>query len=201
MNEKKKNGKVLEMREEKPADKPIFSQKVKKEIREWIVSLTTALVVVMLVSNFLVTIIRVDGGSMLNTLHDGDRLLVNVLDMQLNGPERYDVVILHYPQRKGNFVKRIIGMPGDTLEVKQGVLYINGEAVEEEYLAEERTVKFHSDSYHFGPIEIPEDQYFVLGDHRDKSNDSRQVGLIDRDLLVGQASYIFWPLDRLGAIE
>ena len=201
MSAKKNTGKVLEMREEEKVKKPLLSEKAKKEIREWVVSLVSAAVVVLLVSNFLCTIIRVDGGSMLNTLHDGDRLYVNVLDMKLNGPERYDVVILHYPGRKGNFVKRVIGLPGDTLEVKEGVLYINGEAVEEEYLAEERTQKFHGASSNFGPVEIPEDQYFVMGDHRDHSNDSRQVGLIDRDMFVGKATYIFWPFNRMGAIK
>lgn len=197
----KKSGKILEMRKEEQAKKPFLSDKAKKEIREWVISLASAIVIVLLVSNFLVSVIRVDGGSMLDTLQDGDRLLVNVLDMRMNGPERYEVVIVHYPERKENFVKRVIGMPGDTLEVKGGVLYINGEAVEEEYLSADRTAHFHSASSNFGPIEIPEDKYFVMGDHRDYSNDSRQVGLIDRDMFVGQATYVFWPFSRFGAVN
>jgi len=197
----KKSGKILEMRKEEQAKKPFLSDKAKKEIREWVISLASAIVIVLLVSNFLVSVIRVDGGSMLDTLQDGDRLLVNVLDMRMNGPERYEVVIVHYPERTENFVKRVIGMPGDTLEVKGGVLYINGEAVEEEYLSADRTAHFHSASSNFGPIEIPEDKYFVMGDHRDYSNDSRQVGLIDRDMFVGQATYVFWPFSRFGAVN
>ena len=197
----KNSGKILEMRKEEQAKKPFLSDKAKKEIREWVISLASAIVIVLLVSNFLVSVIRVDGGSMLDTLQDGDRLLVNVLDMRMNGPERYEVVIVHYPERKENFVKRVIGMPGDTLEVKGGVLYINGEAVEEEYLSADRTAHFHSASSNFGPIEIPEDKYFVMGDHRDYSNDSRQVGLIDRDMFVGQATYVFWPFSRFGAVN
>jgi signal peptidase I len=200
MSAKKNTGKMLEMRAEEKEKKPLLSDKAKKEIREWVVSLTSAAIVVLLVSNFLCTIIRVDGGSMLNTLHDGDRLYVNVLDMKRNGPERYDVVILHYPDRRGKFVKRVIGLPGDALEVKEGVLYVNGEAVEEAFLAQDRTVRFSKSANNMAPTVVPEGQYFVMGDNRDNSNDSRNVGFITEDMFVGKVRYIIWPLDRIGEV-
>lgn len=194
-----KEHKLLEFREEEK--KPFFTPKMKKELREWAVSLAVALVSVLLIRSFLFTIIRVDGPSMSDTLLNNDRLIVSVLDMKLNGPERFDVVILHYPGERDNFVKRVIGMPGETLEVRSGVLYIDGEAVSEPFLSEERTEKYRMNYKDFGPIEIPEGQYFVMGDNRDNSNDSRNVGLIDRNMFVGKVQYIFWPVDRMGTVS
>ena len=192
--------KLLEMREEEKVKKPLFTDKVKKEIREWIISLATAVIAVLIIRTFLFTIIRVDGPSMMNTLHDGDRLYVNVLDMKLNGPERFDVVILHYPERSEQFVKRVIGLPGDTLEVREGVLYVNGEAVEEAFLAQDRIARFSKSANNIAPTVVPEGQYFVMGDNRDNSNDSRNVGFITEDMFVGKVRYIIWPLDRIGEV-
>lgn len=192
--------KLLEMREEEKGKKPLLSAKAKKEIREWAISLAAALVAVLIIRSFLFTIIRVDGPSMQDTLHNGDRLFVSVLDMKLNGPERFDVVILHYPGRSEQFVKRVIGLPGDTLEVREGVLYINGEAIEEGFLSDERTVRFDKAANNIAPIEVPEGQYFVMGDNRDNSNDSRSVGFISEDMFVGKVRYVIWPLDRIGSV-
>lgn len=191
--------KLLEMREE--PKKPRLSANAKKEIREWITSLIVALVAVLIIRAFLFTIIRVDGYSMLDTLHNGDRLYVSVLTPRLNGYERGDIVICHYPNRRENFVKRIIALPGDTVEVRGGALYINGQLTEEPYLSEERTQKFHGGLYDFKPVELSEDQYFVMGDHRDDSNDSRRVGPITGSMLVGEARCILWPLNRIGGVE
>ena len=193
--------KILEFREEeKPEKKPFFTDKVKKEIREWIVSLAVAVVIVLIIRSFLFTIIRVDGPSMSDTLLDGDKLMVTVLDMKLNGPERFDVVICRYPERKDQYVKRVIGLPGDTLEVKSGVLYINGEAIEEPFLSDSRTVRFDKASNSFGPIVVPEGEYFVMGDNRDNSNDSRNVGMITEDMVIGKVRHIIWPLSRFGSV-
>jgi len=192
--------KLLEMHEEEKVKKPFLTDKVKKEIREWIISLLTAVVAVLIIRAFLFTIIRVDGPSMMNTLHDGDRLYVNVLDMKMNGPERFDVVILHYPGRSEQFVKRVIGLPGDTIEVKEGTLYVNGEAMEEEFLSAERTARFSKSANNIPAILVPEGQYFVMGDNRDNSNDSRNVGFITEDMFVGKVRYIIWPFSRIGEV-
>jgi len=197
-NNQEKPRKLLEMREEEK--KPLLSDKAKKEIREWIVSMAAAVAVVLLLRTFLFTIIRVDGPSMLETLQNNDRLMVSVLDMRLNGPERFDVVILKYPNRRENFVKRVIGLPGDTLEVREGVLYINGEATPEPYLDDGCTVRFGKASSNFGPIVMGDDEYFVMGDNRDNSNDSRGVGVITGDMFVGKVRHIIWPLSRFGSV-
>ena len=197
-NKPEKHG-LLEMHEsEKPARK--ISPKVVKEIREWIVSLAVALVIVLFLRTFLFTIIRVEGPSMNDTLLDGDRLYVNVLTMRLNGPERFDVMILHYPNRRENFVKRVIGLPGDTIEVSEGRLTVNGVAYDEPYLTPERIAKFSRTASSFTVV-LGEDEYFVMGDNRDNSNDSRSVGVIHRDMFVGKVRYIIWPLNRWDEVE
>ncbi len=193
--------KLLELREEeKESKKPLLSDKAKKEIREWIVSLATAVIAVLLIRTFLFTIIKVDGPSMSDTLLDGDKLFVTVADMRADGPDRFDVVICKYPNRRDQYVKRVIGLPGDTISVKQGVLYVNGEAVEEPFLSDARTVRFDKGSNNFGPVEIGEGEYFVMGDNRDNSNDSRNVGVITDDMVIGKVRYIIWPLNRIGSV-
>ena len=190
--------KLLEMREEEK--KPFWTPERKKDAREWVVSIVTALLAVLIIRSFLFTIIRVDGTSMTDTLQDNDRLFVTVLDMKLHGPDRFDVVITHYDDTRKEYVKRVIGLPGDTLEVRSGVLYINGEAYEEPFLSPDRIVNYSLPQYDFGPIEVPEGSYFVMGDNRDNSRDSRRVGFLSEDKIVGKVRYIIWPLDRIGSV-
>ena len=94
----------------------------------------------------------------------------------------------------------MIGLPGDTISVKQGVLYVNGEAVEEPFLSDARTVRFDKGSNNFGPVEIGEGEYFVMGDNRDNSNDSRNVGVITGEMVIGKVRQIIWPLNRIGSV-
>ena len=199
-NEEHKRG-LLELHEsEKTQKDKERAAKIKKEIRDWIVSLAAALAIVFLVRTFLFTIIRVDGPSMSDTLLNGDRLYVDVLDMRKDGPGRFDVVILHYPNRRENFVKRVIGLPGDTIEVTEGVLTVNGVQYDEPYLTPERIASFSRAANDFA-VTLGEDEYFVMGDNRDNSNDSRRVGVINRNMFVGKVCRIIWPLSRWDAVE
>ena len=192
---------LLELHESEPDKKGgERAKKIKKEIREWIVSLATALIVVFIIRTFLFTIIRVDGPSMSDTLLNGDRLYVDVLNMRLDGPDRFDVVILHYPNRTENFVKRVIGLPGDTIEVKEGALIVNGVEYGEPYLTRERVTSFSRAANNF-TVTLGEDEYFVMGDNRDNSNDSRRIGVIRRSMFVGKVKRIIWPLSRWDYVE
>lgn len=175
--------------------------KLSKELREWAVTLLVALLVFVPIHFFVFTMIQVDGSSMAETLHDGERLAVTLFDYRLGEPQRQDVVICHYPNRKDkagrdiNFVKRVIGLPGETIECRDGVTYIDGVALDEPYIE-------HVDRTQFGPFVIPEDHYFVMGDNRDNSTDSRtpRVGALERSAIFGKARLIGWPLNRFQVI-
>ena len=183
---------TITMRDE--TKKPFLSDNAKKEIREWVVAFAFALVAFFLIRTFLFTVITVDGKSMETTLHDGERLIVTVLDMKTTGPQHGDVVICHYPDRKENFVKRVIGLPGDIVSMENGITYVNTEPIDEPYIE-------NPDMGSYGPYEVPDGQYFVLGDNRNASNDSRRVGFIDRKMFVGKVRFVMWPLTGLRVVH
>ena len=161
---------------------------LKQEILEWIVTLGVALVVAVVVRTYFIEPVRVDGNSMYPTLKHGEIMMVNKWDYLQGDPQRFDVVICHYPGRGNtNFVKRVIGLPGDTVEVKDGYLIVNGVIYAEKFL-HERPVE------EFGPYVVPEGRYFVMGDNRNNSNDSRraEVGPLDRENILGRVSAVLW---------
>jgi signal peptidase I len=176
--------------------------RVKKEIREWVVSIAVALIAVFLIRSFLFTIIRVDGDSMRETLHNGERLIVTIADVKLSGVQRGDVVICHYPGRTGllgmkeNFVKRVVGVAGDTIVMLNGDTYINGEKVEETFIT-------YPSPFINGAWQVPEGYVFVCGDNRAGSHDSRSadVGPIAVSEIVGKVRFVMWPLSAIRAVE
>ena len=200
---------LLEMRPEEK--QPYWTPARRKNLREWVVSLLVAVVAVVIVRMFLFTVIRVDGPSMQETLINGDRLIVTILDMKLSGPHRGDVVICHFPgdEPQGNFaqkawgsimrdryVKRVIGLPGETLEIRSNVTYINGEALEENYVV-------HPPRGDYGPTTIPEGHYLVMGDNRGNSHDGRygDVGPLPREAMLGKVRLIMWPIGHAGIVD
>lgn len=146
---------------------------------------------------FLFEIAVVKGGSMRSTLENGEVLLVSRLAYRLGDPQRHDVVICHYPGRmmkrlpfiRQQFVKRVVGLPGDTVEIIDGVVHINGEALAEPYLDSTRC-RFRTNR---PPITLGADEYYVLGDNRDNSNDSRAIGPIKREMIVGRVERVLFP--------
>lgn len=192
----------------------------KKETREWIVSIAVALLVVFVIRNFLFQIIRVDGDSMNTTLVNNERLFVTVLDVRLNGVERGDIVICHYPNRGStNFVKRAVAVPGDQVYRENGVTHVVYEETEpdgstrtvDEMLDERLALFFNgvsSDDY--APYTLGENEYFVVGDNRYNSHDSRDwndsdpsrdVGPITGDMLVGKVRQVIWPLNAIRSVD
>ena len=188
----------------------------KKELREWIVSIATALMVVFFIRSFLFQIIRVDGDSMYSTLLNSERLFVTIPDVRLNGVERGDIVICHYPNRGStNFVKRAVGVPGDTIYRENGVTHVvyqsvneSGETVTVDEMLDERMSLYFplgsTDDYK--PYTLGENEYFVVGDNRYNSHDSRDwndrepgrdVGPITEDMIVGKVQCVLWPLSSI----
>ena len=153
---------------------------------------------------FVISLARIKGRSMLSTLSDRDWVLVWRLPFVFGRPRRFDVVICHYPGRRHprlrflpqSFVKRVIGLPGETLEVIEGMLHIDGQPVNEPFLDPERTRFFRNRP----PVTLGRDEYFVMGDNRDNSNDSRRVGPLKRRAIVGRVVFRFWPPARFGRL-
>lgn len=176
--------------------------KKKSEWFEWVKALVIAVALAYIVRTFFFAPIVVDGPSMLPTLHDRDQMIVNKFTYRIQEPERFDIIVFHASQQK-DFIKRIIGLPGEHVEVKDHVLYIDGEAVEEPFLAKHKdqlhsyqTADFRLEDLPGGYEKIPEGQVLVLGDNRGNSTDSRLMGLIPMDQIVGKTSLIYWPIDR-----
>lgn len=154
--------------------------------------------------SFAVQTVHVEGLSMFATLDDNDYLIANKVDYRLHPPQRGDIVILRPPtDNSKDFIKRIIALPGETLLIRDGVVYINGHRLDEPYLPEAWTYMntWPSDQtlYPNGQV-IPPNQYFVMGDNRNRSQDSRVFGPIGRDRIDGRAWFRIWPLDHFGNI-
>lgn len=150
---------------------------------------------------FLVTFVaqafRVQGTSMLPLLQDGERIIVNKFVYRFRHIERGDVVVFWYPKDPSvSFIKRVVGLPGETVELRGGILYINGQKLEEDYL----DPRFQGDETR-APLEVPRGYFFVLGDHRSSSNDSRNWGDVPEKYIYGKAFVRFWPLSKLGVID
>jgi len=148
--------------------------------------------------HLLVRSVEVDGISMLPTVHTGELLFVDTLSYRLHAPRRGDIIILHPPVAPDeNYIKRVIGLPGDRVAVKNGLVYINGAALAEPYLHEPHT-------YSWGPARVPAADYFVLGDNRDASYDSHLWGpgktFLAGNEIVGRAVLAYWPLSDLHVI-
>ena len=142
----------------------------------------------------------VSGASMYPTLHNGDRMVLS----KVGDIHRFDVVILKAPDENVEYIKRVIGMPGDTIEMKSGVLYINGKKVDQPFINTEALAKqtVFMDDFTLesltGESKVPEGKYFVLGDNRGVSKDSRMIGFIDRSAIEGKAVFTIWPFGRIG---
>ncbi|HKV86447.1 MAG TPA: signal peptidase I [Candidatus Dormibacteraeota bacterium] len=149
--------------------------------------------------SFAVQAVHVEGLSMFATLDDQDYLIANKIDYRLHAPQRGDIIILRPPTNNSqDFIKRIIALPGERLLIRDGVVYINGHKLDEPYLPEEWT-QFNNWGGDSGTV-MPPNQYFVMGDNRNRSQDSRSFGPITRDRIDGKAWFRIWPLDHFGSI-
>lgn len=176
---------------------------VKKKILSWILTLGAAVIIALVIRTFLFEPVRVDGHSMDDTLANGEIMFVTKPEYLAGDPQPGDVVICHYPGRGNtNFVKRVVGVPGDTLMFVDNVLIRNGEVVDEPYLTPSR----NQNGFSMLPITLGENEYFVCGDNRDNSHDCRNLTngvpeAITRDMIIGHVRYVVYPFSDARSIN
>lgn len=171
-----------------------------KEIGGWILYILIIIGLTYFIITFVGQRTKVDGSSMETTLSDGDNLIVDKISYRFRDPERYDIIVFPYRYAENTYyIKRIIGMPGETVQIIDGEVYIDGEVLGENYGAEVMV----NAGIAADPIELGEDEYFVLGDNRNHSSDSRDpnVGVLTREELIGRAWVRIFPFDKAGVIS
>lgn len=183
--------------------------KRKSELFEWIRALAIAVVLALVVRYFLFAPIVVDGSSMMPTLADKDRMIVNKFAYTIGAPERFDIIVFHAPENK-DYIKRVIGLPGEEIEYRDDTLFVNGIPYDEPYL---KAFKEHvidgpltepftlEEIPTIGQKTIPEGHLFVLGDNRRSSKDSRHIGTVEISKVLGKTKLVYWPLDEVRSVE
>ncbi|TCP29314.1 signal peptidase I [Scopulibacillus darangshiensis] len=179
-----------------------MKKKQKNEAFEWIKALGIAVIIAVLVRSFIFTNYVVEGKSMMPTLQDGNRLIVNKIDYDISKPDRFDVIIFHATKTE-DYVKRVIGLPGDKIVYKNDKLYVNGKYIKEPYLkpykdklvsgqlTQDFTLKGNT-----GRATVPKGKLWVMGDNRQNSVDSRVFGFVDMDQVVGKVDLRYWPVSE-----
>lgn len=164
-------------------------------------SFIIALVIFVVVYNFVAQPHRVRGDSMLPNFQSEEYLLTEKISYQLGDPQRGDVVVLQYPENPNvDFIKRIVGLPGETLLIEDNHVYINDELLQETYLPASTNTSGNGVIKQGVPYSIPQGEYVVMGDNRTRSSDSRTWGTVPRDLIVGKAFFVYWPIDNFGIV-
>ena len=168
-----------------------------RELRVWARDLVIALGLAMIIIVFFYQPVKVEGTSMAPLLSDQERIFINKFVYHFEPIERGDVVVFWYPlDRTKSFIKRVVGLPGDEVEIRKGHVYINGKNLDEPYVPSQ-----YIDTAAYGPVQIPHDEYFVMGDHRISSNDSRIFGPVPSTFIYGKAVFAYWPWNQFGSIS
>lgn len=193
-----------------------------REIREWILTILGAFVLVMLLNTKVFATTKVQQSSMMDTLIEGQHLFIEKMTYNFKEPKRGDIIVLIENRSVNNFgeqilvfltdvkevfkpveeksntrlVKRVIGIPGDVVDIKEGKVYVNGSAIDEPYVKGETYTR----EFEF-PVTVPQNKYIVFGDNREVSKDSRTFGFIDKKQLEGKAVFRFWPFDKFGSLK
>jgi signal peptidase I len=172
------------------------SSGIHRELRVWARDLVVALGLAMIIIVFFYQPVKVEGTSMAPLLSDQERIFINKFVYHFEPIERGDVVVFWYPlDRTKSFIKRVVGLPGDEVEIRRGHVYINGKSLDEPYVPSQ-----YIDTAAYGPVQIPRDEYFVMGDHRISSNDSRIFGPVPSAFIYGKAVFAYWPWTQFGSI-
>jgi signal peptidase I len=165
----------------------------------WARDLLLSVVIAIVVILFIYQPVKVEGTSMMPALDDQERIFINKFVYRLNfgSVDRSDMVVFWYPNDPSkSYIKRVIGVPGDWVEVDRGSVIVNGRPLVENYVPQE-----YRDRVSMPLTEVPDGEYFVLGDHRSSSNDSRSWGMVPRRYIYGKAVFVYWPLDKMGVLK
>jgi len=163
----------------------------------WLRDLLISAGISVLIITFLYQPVRVEGTSMLPRLEDHDRLFINKFVYHIESIQRGDVVVFHYPRDpEKSYIKRVIGLPGDRIWIDRGVVWVNGVPLHENYVPQR-----YRDTRSMAEMVIPDDSYFMMGDHRSISSDSREFGPVERDLIYGKAVFVYWPAKDAGVVR
>lgn len=174
----------------------------KSELREYLEALLLSVILAGLIIAFIAQSFLVEGSSMEPSFHDGQRLMVEKVSYRFREPKRGEVVVFRYPgDERRKFIKRVIGLPGDEITIRNGFLHVNGQRLEESYINGPTYGTYSAPT--FGPVLVPEGTYFVLGDNRRNSDDSRypDVGFVPKKNLVGRALFVYWPLNQIRLVS
>jgi signal peptidase I len=166
-------------------------------MHSWLRDLVISVAVSAFIIIFLYQPVRVEGTSMLPMLEDQDRLFINKIAYRVGEIQRGDVVVFLYPHdHEKSYIKRVIALPGDTLRIDHGQVIVNGTSVSESYVP-----RRFADDRSQPEMTVPGNEYFVMGDHRSISSDSRDFGPVDRNLIYGKAAFVYWPMDQAGVVR
>lgn len=167
------------------------------DVRSWMRDIFVSLGIAGIVIVFLYQPVKVEGNSMMPELADQERIFINKFIYRFEDIERGDVVVFWYPLDPAkSYIKRVVGLPGETVQLVNGEVYVNGRRLLEPYVLSE-----YRDRQSMGPIRVPSGEFFVLGDHRTSSNDSRVWGTVERKLIYGKAVFVYWPVGQLGILR
>lgn len=165
----------------------------------WARDLVFSVLIAVILIVFIYQPVKVEGTSMMPALTNQERIFINKFTYHygLGTIQRGDMVVFWYPlDTSKSYIKRVIGLPGDVVRIDQGEVYVNGTKLEEDYVP-----GIYRDSVSWGPKSVPANEYFVLGDHRNSSNDSRTWGFVPRGDIYGKAVFVYWPLDKIGPLK
>nr|WP_263384924.1 signal peptidase I [Granulicella arctica] len=166
-------------------------------MHSWLRDLMVSIVVSAFIIIFLYQPVRVEGTSMLPVLEDQDRLFINKIAYRVGSIAPGDVVVFLYPHdHSKSYIKRVIAVPGDDVRIDQGKVFVNGKQLHERYVP----VRYR-DERSEAEMVIPKNEYFVMGDHRSISSDSRDFGPVDRELIYGKAAFVYWPMGQMGVVR
>jgi signal peptidase I len=176
---------------------PDNSLRVRAGFAVWVRDLIISLAISAFIIIFLYQPVKVEGTSMMPSLQDQERIFVNKFVYRLEPIERGDIVVFRYPRDPSkSYIKRVIGMAGDRIRIDGGQVYVNDEALDEDYVP-----PAYADARSYPDMVVPPNSYFVLGDHRSMSNDSRDFGSVNQSFIYGKAVFGYWPMDKLGRVR